>query len=181
MAKRVTRIAKLQFMAGQAKPGPELAGLGIDMGKFTKDFNDATKDRINNVVPVIITAYSDRTYDFVLKTTPAANMIMKAANIEKGASEQNEPIATISKDEIKKIAEYKLPDLNTSDIEQAIKIIEGTARNMGVVVLGMTPLKKKKTKIKEKLKEEKIDDKIINNDSSNVEKNLDENAKVGDN
>ncbi|PPE05858.1 50S ribosomal protein L11 [Williamsoniiplasma lucivorax] len=138
MAKKITRIAKLEFMAMQAKPGAELASLGINMPEFTKQFNDATKDRAGDVVPVIITAYNDKSFDFVLKTTPAAVLLKRAANIQKGAKlSGKEVVATISVDEIKKIAEYKLPDLNANSLEAAMKIIAGTAKNMGIKITGM--------------------------------------------
>ena len=150
MAKKVTRVAKLQFMAGQAKPGPELAGLGIDMGGFTKQYNNDTKDRQGEIVPVVITAYNDRTFDFVLKTTPASFLLKKAAGIKTASSNQAESCATISQDEVRKIAEYKMVDLNANDIDAAIKTIEGTARNMGIIVEGMTP--KKEIKIVKQLK-----------------------------
>ncbi len=147
MAKKIKRIAKLQFKGGQAKPGPELASLGIRMPEFTRQFNDATKDRKGTVVPVVITAYEDKSFDFILKTTPAANLLLEAAGLKKGGKTgANEIVATISKDAVRKIAEYKLPDLNTNNIDQAMKIIEGTARNMGIVVEGVTPAPTKKDK-----------------------------------
>ncbi len=137
MAKKVTRIAKLQFEAGQAKPGPELAGLGIDMGGFTKEFNDATRDRSGDVVPVVITAYDDRSYEFVLKTTPAANMIKKAAGIKSGSSNApGEIVGSVTVAQLQEIAEYKMEDLNASSMEAAISMLKGTARNMGVSVEG---------------------------------------------
>ncbi len=137
MAKKVTRIAKLQFQAGQAKPGPELAGLGIDMGGFTKEFNDATRDRSGDVVPVVITAYDDRSYEFVLKTTPASNMLLKAAGIAKGASNApGEIVGNVTVEQLKEIAEYKMEDLNASSMESAISMLKGTARNMGISVEG---------------------------------------------
>ncbi|WP_338968191.1 MULTISPECIES: 50S ribosomal protein L11 [unclassified Spiroplasma] len=135
MAKKIKRIAKLQFNAAQAKPGPELASLGINMPQFCIAFNDATKTRMGDVVPVVITAYDDKSFDFVLKTTPAAVLLKRAANIEKGSSSsKKEKVATITEDKIREIAEYKMVDLNANDIEKAMKIIEGTARNMGIVV-----------------------------------------------
>ncbi len=144
VAKKIKRIAKLQFKGGQAKPGPELASLGIRMPEFTRQFNDATKDRQGTVVPVVITAYQDKSFDFILKTTPAANLLLEAAGIKKGSQTgSNDIVATVSKDAIRKIAEYKLPDLNTNNVDQAMKIIEGTARNMGIVVEGLTPPSKK--------------------------------------
>ncbi|ATG97664.1 50S ribosomal protein L11 [Mesoplasma lactucae] len=139
MAKKVTRIAKLEFMAMQAKPGAELASLGINMPEFTKQFNDATKERAGDVVPVIITAYDDKSFDFVLKTTPAAIMIKKAAKINKAAHNPGKETAgTITVDDLRSIAEYKMPDLNANDIEAAMKIVAGTAKNMGVKIEGYT-------------------------------------------
>lgn len=138
MAKKITHIAKLEFMAMQAKPGAELASLGINMPQFTQQFNEATKERAGEVVPVVITAYDDKSFDFVLKTTPAAFLLKKAAKIEKGARKTgSEVVATISADEIRKIAEYKMPDLNAITIEAAMRIIEGTAKNMGIKIEGM--------------------------------------------
>jgi large subunit ribosomal protein L11 len=142
VAKKITRIAKLEFMAMQAKPGAELASLGINMPEFTKQFNDATKERAGDIVPVVITAYDDKSFDFILKTTPAAAMLKKAAKIEKGAHNTGkEIVATISADEIRKIAEYKLVDLNANSIEAAMKIIAGTAKNMGIKIEGMEETK----------------------------------------
>lgn len=135
--KKIAKVAKLQFPAGGAKPGPALASVGINMPQFTQAFNDATKDRQGDVVPVIITAYEDKSFDFVLKTTPASVLLKKAANVSKGASDSKTPVATISLDKVKEIAEYKMPDLNANDIEGAIKIVAGTARNMGIVVEGL--------------------------------------------
>ncbi|AJM71611.1 50S ribosomal protein L11 [Mycoplasma yeatsii] len=142
MAKKITRIAKLEFMAMQAKPGAELASLGINMPEFTRQFNDATKDRAGDVVPVVITAYDDKSFDFVLKTTPAAAMLKKAAKIDKGASNaKTQTVATISAEDVRKIAEYKMPDLNANTIEAAMKQIAGTAKNMGIKVTGMEDIK----------------------------------------
>jgi len=138
VAKKITRIAKLEFMAMQAKPGAELASLGINMPQFTQQFNEATKERTGEVVPVVITAYDDKSFDFVLKTTPAAFMLKKAAGIQKGSKTPGkEVVATLTADDIKKIAEYKMPDLNAHTIEAAMKIIEGSAKNMGIKVTGM--------------------------------------------
>ena len=133
--KRVARVVKLQFPAGGARPGPALAGAGINMPQFCSAFNDATKDRAGDIVPVIITAYEDKSFDFVLKTTPASVLLKKAAGIKSAsANAKTTKVATISVDELRKIAEYKMPDLNANDVEAAMKIIEGTARNMGIVV-----------------------------------------------
>ncbi|MEA5018306.1 MAG: 50S ribosomal protein L11 [Erysipelotrichaceae bacterium] len=138
MMKRVAKVVKLQFPAGGARPGPALAGAGINMPQFCTAFNDATKDRVGDIVPVIITAYEDKSFDFVLKTTPASVLLKKAAGIKSASpNAKTTKVATISVDEVRKIAEYKMPDLNANDVEAAIKIIEGTARNMGIIVEGM--------------------------------------------
>ncbi len=137
MAKKVTRIAKLQFPAAGAKPGPALAGLGIDMPKFTREFNDATRDRQGDIVPVIITAYSDRSFNFVLKTTPASVMLKKAAKVEKGSQKPSKDfVGKVTKKQLEEIANYKMQDLNTSNLDSAISMLKGTARNMGIEVEG---------------------------------------------
>ena len=136
--KKVAKVCKLQFKGGQAKPGPALASAGINMPQFCTAFNDATKDRKGDVVPVIITAYEDKSFDFVLKTTPAAHMLKKAAKVSKGSGNpRTSKIGTITKDQLREIAEYKMPDLNANDIEGAMKIVAGTARNMGIKVEGL--------------------------------------------
>lgn len=135
MSKKVVRIMKIQFPAGQAKPGPALAGAGIQMPKFCTAFNDQTKDRMGETVPVILTVYEDKNFDFVLKTAPTAEKIMKACNIKKGAHNPgSETVAKLSAAKLKEIAEYKMPDLNANDIVGAMKIVAGTARNMGIEV-----------------------------------------------
>ena len=136
MSKKVAKVCKLQFPAGGAKPGPALASAGINMPQFCSAFNDATRDRGGDLVPVIITAYDDKSFDFVLKTTPASIMIKKAAKIQKASSNQKEIAGKITVDQLREIAEYKMPDLNANDVEAAMKIIAGTARNMGVEVEG---------------------------------------------
>ena len=136
MSKKVAKVVKLQIPAGQAKPGPTLASAGILMPKFCQEFNDQTRDRAGDIVPVIITAYEDKSFTFVLKTTPTADLLKKATNIKKGSGTPNKvKVAKISKEEIRKIAEYKMPDLNANDVEAACKIVEGTARNMGLEVV----------------------------------------------
>ena len=136
--KKVAKVAKLQFMAGQAKPGPALASAGINMPQFCSAFNDATKDRAGDIVPVIITAYEDKSFDFVLKTTPASTLLLKAAGIQKGSGTPNTVKAgKVSAEKIREIAEYKMPDLNANSVEAAMKIIAGTAKNMGITVEGM--------------------------------------------
>lgn len=135
MAKKVVKVCKLQFPAGGAKPGPALASAGINMPQFCTQFNDATKDRKGDIVPVIITAYEDKSFNFVLKTTPAANLLKKAAGISKASgSPKTVKAGKITKAQLKEIAEYKMPDLNANDVEAAMRIIEGTARNMGITV-----------------------------------------------
>lgn len=135
MAKKVAKVCKLQFEAGQAKPGPALASAGINMPQFCTQFNDQTKDRRGDIVPVIITAYEDKSFDFVLKTTPAAFLIKKAAGVVKASGTPNSVKAgKITRAQLKEIAEYKMPDLNANDVEAAMKIIAGTARNMGIEV-----------------------------------------------
>ena len=137
MAKKITKISKLQFPAGGAKPGPALASAGINMPQFCTAFNDQTKDRKGDIVPVIITAYEDKSFEFVLKTTPAAVLLKKAAGIQKASGTPNTVKAgKITQAQLKEIAEYKMPDLNANDVEAAMKTIAGTARNMGIVVEG---------------------------------------------
>ena len=137
MAKKVAKVCKLNFEAGQAKPGPALAAAGINMPKFCTEFNDKTKDRAGDIVPVIITAYEDKSFDFVLKTTPAAVLLLKAAGAKKGSGTPNSVKAgKVTKAQLKEIAEYKMPDLNANDVEAAMRIVAGTARNMGIEVEG---------------------------------------------
>lgn len=136
MSKKVAKVCKLQFPAGGARPGPALASAGINMPQFCTAFNDATKERAGDVVPVIITAYEDKSFDFVIKTTPAAMMIKKAAGIKKASGNQKEISGKITVDQLREIAEYKMPDLNANDVEAAMRIIAGTAKNMGVEVEG---------------------------------------------
>lgn len=136
MSKKVAKVVKLQIAAGQAKPGPALASAGIQMPKFCSDFNAKTADRAGEIVPVIITAYEDKSFDYVLKTTPATFKLMKAANITKGSATPNKvKVGKVTKAQIREIAEYKLPDLNANDIEAAMKIIEGSAHSMGLEVV----------------------------------------------
>ena len=136
MSKKVAKVCKLQFPAGGARPGPALASAGINMPQFCTAFTDATKERAGDVVPVIITAYEDKSFDFVIKTTPAAMMIKKAAGIKKASGNQKEIAGKITVDQLREIAEYKMPDLNANDVEAAMRIVAGTAKNMGVEVEG---------------------------------------------
>ena len=138
VAKKIAKVCKLQFPAGGAKPGPALASAGINMPQFCSQFNDATRERSGDIVPVIITAYEDKSFTFVLKTTPAANLLKKAAGVSKGSgAPKSTKVGKITKDQLKEIAEYKMPDLNANDVEGAMRIIAGTARNMGITVEGM--------------------------------------------
>lgn len=142
MAKEIVKEIKLQIPAGKANPAPPvgtvLGPVGINLQDFCSKFNDASKDRMGDIVPTVITVYADKSFDFILKTTPAAELIKKYAKINKGSTKgANEIVATITKDDLRAIAEIKLPDLNAYDVESAMKIIEGTARNMGVAVKGL--------------------------------------------
>ena len=139
MAKEAVKKIKLQIPAGKATPAPPvgtvLGPAGVNLQEFCTKFNDATRDKMGDIVPVELSIYEDRSFDFVLKTPPAAFLIKKAAKIQKGSTKgANELVATISIDDLRNIAETKLPDLNAYDVEQAMKIVEGTARNMGIKV-----------------------------------------------
>lgn len=139
MAKKLVTQVKLQIQGGAATPappvGPALGQHGLNIQMFVKAFNDATQDRRGEVVPVIINVYEDRSFDFVTKIAPASELIKKAAGIKSGSGKPlQEKVGSITKAQLKEIAEKKLPDLNTSDIDAAMKIIAGTARQMGVEV-----------------------------------------------
>lgn len=139
MAKKVSTVIKLEIPAGQATPappvGPALGQHGLAIQDFCTQFNEATQDRQGDVVPVEITVYEDRSFDFITKTPPAAHLIKKYAGIEKGAGKTLlEKPGSITEDQLKEIAEIKLPDLNTDDVEMAKKIVAGTARQMGVQI-----------------------------------------------
>ena len=142
MAKEVVKKIKLQLEAGKATPAPPvgtvLGPAGVNLQDFCSKFNEATRDKMGDVVPCEISIYDDRSFTFVLKTPPAAFLLKKVAKLQKASSKgANEIVATISKEDLRKIAETKLPDLNAYDIESAMKIIEGTARNMGIAVKGV--------------------------------------------
>ena len=138
MAKKVTKVVKIQIPAGKATPAPPVGTifgpLGINLQEFCTRYNDATRDKMGDIIPCEVSVYDDRSFDFVLKTPPAASLLLKVAGGVKGA---NDIVATITKDQLKQVAEIKLPDLNTNDIEQAMKIVAGTARNMGIAVKGL--------------------------------------------
>ena len=142
MAKEAVKVIKLQIEAGKATPAPPvgtvLGPAGINLQEFCTKYNEATRDQMGNVVPVVISIYEDRSFDFVLKTPPASVLLKKAAKIDKASSKgANQVVATISKEDLRKIAEIKLPDLNAYTIEEAMKIVEGTARNMGIAIKGV--------------------------------------------
>jgi len=139
--KPIKTIIKLQIPAGKANPappvGPALGQHGLNIGEFCAKFNEATKDKGNDIIPVAITVYEDRTYDFKLKTPPASDLLKKAAGIEKGsASQLTKKVGKITREQVRQIAERKMEDLNAETIEAAMKIIEGTARNMGIDIVG---------------------------------------------
>jgi large subunit ribosomal protein L11 len=140
MAKKVTGYIKLQIPAGKATPappvGPALGQHGVNIVQFTKEFNARTADQDGIITPVVITVYADRSFSFVLKTPPAAVLIKKALNLKSGSATPNKiKVATITKAEIRKIAELKMPDLNAASVEAAMSMISGTARSMGVTVV----------------------------------------------
>ena len=139
MAKKVTKKLKLQIQAGKATPAPPvgtaLGPAGVNIGDFVSKFNAATQGMLGSVIPVEISVYEDRSYDFILKTPPAADMLLKAVQKEKGSGKPStSKIGSVTKAQVREIAEKKMPDLNTPDIEQAMKIISGTARSMGIDV-----------------------------------------------
>ena len=137
--KVISRYAKLNLIGGQAKPGPALASVGINMALFTKQFNDQTKDMNGKVVAVWITAYTDKSFDYVIKTTPASILIKEAAKVNKGAKNpKTDHVGSITKEQALQIARTKMKDLNTLDEEAAVRMIAGTARNMGISVEGVS-------------------------------------------
>ena len=139
MNKEVVKVIKLQIEAGKATPAPPagtvLGPAGINLGEFCTKYNDATREQMGNVLPVEISIYEDRSFDFVIKTPPAAFLIKKYAKVKKGSSKgSKEVVGTITKEQLKEIAETKLPDLNAYNLEEAIKIVSGTAKNMGIEI-----------------------------------------------
>lgn len=142
MAKEVVKKIKLQIEAGKATPAPPvgtvLGPAGINLGEFCTKYNDATRDRMGDVLPVEISIYDDRSFDFVIKTPPTSFLLKKYAKVNKGSVKgSSNIIATLTAAEVKEIAEIKLPDLNCYSVEEAMKIVEGTARNMGIAVEGL--------------------------------------------
>ena len=141
MAKKVTAVVKLQIPAGKATPappvGPALGQHGVNIMEFCKAFNERTAQQAGTIIPVEITVYEDRSFTFITKTPPAAVLLRQAAGIEKGSARPNRDIvATISRDKVREIAQLKMPDLNAHDLEAAMRMIEGTARSMGIKVEG---------------------------------------------
>ena len=142
MAKNVVKTIKLNIEAGKATPAPPVGTIlgpaGINLQEFCTKYNEATREKMGDIIPVEITIYEDRTFDFVLKTPPTPSLLLKAAGISKGSAKgANEIVAVISKDDVKKIAEIKMADLNCYDMDSAINIIVGTARNMGIAIKGL--------------------------------------------
>ena len=141
MAKKVTGFIKLQIPAGKANPappvGPALGQHGVNIMEFCKAFNAKTQEQMGKIIPVEITVYADRTFTFITKTPPASSLILEAVGINKGSGEPNrEKVGSITSDQIRKIAEIKMPDLNASDVASAMRMVAGTARSMGIVVEG---------------------------------------------
>jgi len=139
VAQKVAGVIRLQIPAGKATPappvGPALGQHGVNIGQFTKDFNDRTKNDDGMIIPVVITVYADRSFSFITKTPPVPVLLKKACKIEKGSGvPHKEKVAEVSQDDLRKIAEIKMPDLNASSVETAMKMVAGTARSMGITV-----------------------------------------------
>lgn len=139
MAKKVIKVVKLQIPAGKANPappvGPALGQAGVNIMAFCKEFNARTQEQAGLIIPVELSVFEDRSFTFVTKTPPAAVLLLKAAGIEKGSGEPNQnKVATVKRDKVKEIAEMKMPDLNAASVDAAMRMIEGTARSMGIVV-----------------------------------------------
>ncbi|WP_298704391.1 50S ribosomal protein L11 [uncultured Veillonella sp.] len=140
MAKKVTKIVKLQCEAGKASPappiGPALGQAGVNIMAFVKEFNERTAQQAGLTIPVVITVFEDRSFTFVTKTPPAAVLLLKAAGISKGSGVPNrDKVAKVSRDKVREIAELKMPDLNANTVEQGMRMVEGTARSMGIVIV----------------------------------------------
>lgn len=140
MAKKVVKVVKLQIPAGKANPappvGPALGQAGVNIMAFCKEFNERTKDQVGLIIPVEITVYEDRSFTFVTKTPPAAVLLKKAAGIETGSGQPNkQKVGKVTREQVRQIAEQKMPDLNATTIEAAMRMIEGTARSMGIEIV----------------------------------------------
>jgi len=147
MAKEVSGLIKLQIRGGAANPsppvGPALGAKGVNIMEFCKQFNARTQEKAGQVLPVIITVYKDKSFDFIIKTPPVAVQLLQSAKIQKGSAEPNRAkVATVSWDQVKTIAEDKMPDLNAFTVESAMMMVAGTARSMGIKVKGAAPFKK---------------------------------------
>ena len=139
MAKEVKTLVKLQIQAGRANPappvGPALGQAGVNIQEFCLKFNEATKDKMGSIIPVVITVYDDRSFTFVTKTPPASDLLKKAAGVDKGAGNSlKEKVGSVTRAQLREIAETKMPDLNANDVEAAMNIIAGSARNMGITI-----------------------------------------------
>lgn len=144
MAKEVSALIKLQVKGGAANPappiGPALGAKGVNIMEFCKQFNARTQDQAGKVLPVIITVYQDKSFDFIIKTPPVAVQLLEATKVKSGSAEPNrKKVASVSWDQVKKIAEDKMPDLNSFTVESAMKMVAGTARSMGITVSGTPP------------------------------------------
>jgi len=144
MAKEITGYLKLQVKGGQANPsppvGPALGSKGLNIMEFCKQYNARTQDKMGQVLPVLVTIYSDKSFDFVVKTPPASNMLLEAAKLKSGSAEPNrKKVGSVTWDQVKEIAEVKMPDLNAFKVESAMKMVAGTARSMGIKVSGKAP------------------------------------------
>src|SRR5688572_22963276 len=147
MAKEIGGLIKLQIKGGAANPsppvGPALGSKGVNIMEFCKQFNARTQDQAGKVLPVIITVYTDKSFDFIVKTPPVAVQLLEAAKLKSGSAESNrKKVGTVTWDQVQKIAEIKMPDLNCFTIESAMSMVAGTARSMGITVEGASPLKK---------------------------------------
>ena len=144
MAKEITGYVKLQVKGGQANPsppvGPALGSKGLNIMEFCKQFNARTQDKMGTVLPVLITVFSDKSFEFVVKTPPAANLLLEAAKVKGGSAEPNrKKVGAVTWDQVRVIAETKMPDLNAFKVESAMKMVAGTARSMGITVSGKAP------------------------------------------
>jgi len=144
MAKEISGYLKLQIRGGQANPsppvGPALGSKGLNIMEFCKQFNGRTQDKQGELLPVLVTIYSDKSFDFIVKTPPAASLIIKASKVKKGSAEPNrQKVGSVTWDQVKEIAETKMPDLNAFKLESAMKLVAGTARSMGIRVTGRAP------------------------------------------
>ena len=140
MAKKITKKIKLQIQAAKATPapplGPALGAAGVNIGQFVKDFNDKTKE-MQGTVSIVMTVFEDRSFSFILKTPPVSSLLFKAAKVEKGSGENTKKkVGSITKADVREVAEIKLPDLNANDVEAAMKIVEGSARSAGIEIKG---------------------------------------------